>query len=212
MTHWKSYQLRRKHTSKALCTWSRFHQIDSFSMFKNQKLIKLVKESTDRICLTVPAHNLVATLHDDNSIEVNFNNSSYTIPVEKRSCNFGGFYYFFHCPQCDRRMRKLYCINGRYICRKCANLGYYSQRLSPSQRFGMMRQNTEKFLKERAGSLEQKPPWMKKHTFQKLRRKYVKYDEKRFYALNKEVSKLVWGLEYVGRRLSLLFEYARCVC
>lgn len=40
----------------------------------------------------------------------------------------------------------------------------------------------EKYLKNHAGALDRKPPWMKQHTFQKIRKKYLDYDEKRFYA------------------------------
>ena len=44
----------------------------------------------------------------------------------------------------------------------------------------------EDSIKRQGGSLEQKPPWMKKTTFQRLRIKYVKYDEKGFNECNKE--------------------------
>lgn len=188
MTHWGWYwKFKKKNKPKALCSSSQFDEIDSFKMFKNQELVGLVKESKDRICFMITQYDLIATLQDDNSLSVQFNNDSYVISVEKKSCNFGGSYYFFHCPQCQTRMRKLYCIQGKYLCRKCANLGYYSQRLRPSQRLAQMSYNVMDFLKSRAGSLTQKPPWMKKSTFQKLRIKYVKYDEKYFNAVNKEL-------------------------
>lgn len=188
MNHWGWYwRIKKQHKPKALCSRLIFSEIDSFNMFKNKELVRLVKESKDRICLIIPRYNLTATMQDDNSLIVNFDNGSYIIPVEKKACNYGGFYHFFHCPRCQARMRKLYCIEGAYLCRKCANLGYYSQRLRPSERCAEMSYNVMRYLKNQAGSLDQKPPWMTQREFQKLRRKFVKYDEKRFHQLNKEL-------------------------
>jgi hypothetical protein len=50
-----------------------------------------------------------------------------------------------------------------------------------------MRLRVKDFLKNRAGSLEKKPPRMHDSTFQKLRIKYVKYDEQQFNERNKEL-------------------------
>lgn len=50
-----------------------------------------------------------------------------------------------------------------------------------------MSRKVELFLEKRAGSLENKPPHMKKYTFQKQKIKYVKYDEMRFYSNNLEL-------------------------
>lgn len=58
---------------------------------------------------------------------------SYTIPIEKQQCNGCTF---FRCPDkdCNRRMRRLYYSYGHFFCRKCLNLGYRSQRISPFER------------------------------------------------------------------------------
>lgn len=194
MTHWGWYwKIKKQHKPKSLC--SCFMEIDSFSMFKNAELVRLVKESKDRISLMVPGYDLIATLQDNNSLDVRFKGGAYTIPVEQKPCYFGGFYYFFHCPACKARMRKLYCIQGVYLCRKCARLGYRSQRLRPSERCGYMMDKIEEKLKNSAGSLKQKPPWMGKGAFQKMRRLYVTYDEKKFMEIKKELF-LQHGFEY----------------
>lgn len=191
MTHWWWYwKIKKKHTPKELCSWLRFCELDSFDMFKTKELVRLVKESEDRVCLQVPKYDLVAILQDNDFISVTFNNGSYIIATEKKPCNFGGYYYFFHCPQCNLCMRKLYCIDGKYLCRKCANLGYYSQRLRPSERLARQRYKVEEHLTNYAGSLDRKPPRMKRHTFQKLRSKFVKYDEMQFNATRAEL--LLW--------------------
>ncbi|MDR3549989.1 MAG: hypothetical protein P4L31_01120 [Candidatus Babeliales bacterium] len=165
---------------KSLCSW--FDEIDSFNMFKYKEGLEWVKNSSDRICFEIFRYKLKARLMDDYSLQVSCDAGHYTISVEKKPCNFGGSYYFFHCPACKTRMRKLYCINGVYLCRKCANLGYHSQRLNPSLRCLYMGSKVKEFLKNRAGALDRKPPWQKQHTFQKLRKKYLDYDERHFYA------------------------------
>lgn len=189
MTHWSWYwKIKKNHIPKALCSWSKFCEIDSFNMFKRWELARLVKESKDRTCFTIPEYNLVAILQDNDSIVVNFGNGSYTIVTEKKACNFGGYYYFFCCPQCNSRMRKLYCLEGKYLCRKCANLGYYSQRLQSFNRCMYMQIKVKNFLKNCGGSLEQKPPWMKQYTFERLKKKYARYDERYDYELEKNFS------------------------
>ncbi len=184
------WHIKKKHKPRLSCEAFFLNAIDSFDMFKHPEAVQLVKESADKLSLSVPRYSLKAFLQDDDSLLVQYSGGMYLIPVEKKSCNYGGFYRFFHCPKCDKRMRKLYCIEGRYQCRKCANMAYYSQRLRPYARYNHMKFGVEECLQNRAGSLKQKPPWMKKYTFQKLRQKYVKYDELSFNALKKEL--LVW--------------------
>lgn len=186
--HWGWYwKVKKKHIAKPLCSWASFVEIDSFKMFKNKECVRLVKESVDRVSFTIPKYSLTATLQDDDSLSVTFQGGSYTIPVEQKPCHYGGFYYFFHCPACKARMRKLYCIQGRYLCRKCAHLGYSTQRLSPYWRCIYMGAKVKAKLENHAGSLEQKPPWMKEHTFQKLRRKYIRYDVRAYAAAKRDV-------------------------
>ncbi|MDR3549934.1 MAG: hypothetical protein P4L31_00845 [Candidatus Babeliales bacterium] len=165
---------------KKLCSW--FDEIDSFNMFKYKEGLEWVRNSADRICFEIFQYKLKARLMDDYSLDVSYDNGTYIITIEQKPCNFGGSYYFFHCPSCKVRMRKLYCVDGVYLCRKCANLGYYSQRLNPAERFQHMGMKIRDALNNRAGSLDRKPPWQKQHTFQKLRKKYLDYDEKRFYS------------------------------
>ena len=180
--YWK---VKKKHIAKGLCV--RFAEIDSFEMIKYKEGLEWVRSSKDRLCFQTFEHNLRATLMDDDSLSVSYDAGSYIIPVEKKPCNYGGFYRFFHCPQCDKRMRKLYLLEGKYLCRKCANLGYYSQRLRPSQRCLYMCVKVEDSLHNMAGSLDRKPPWKKQRTLQRLRKKYLDYSEKHFYAFRKEL-------------------------
>ena len=102
-------------------------------------------------------------------------------------------------------MRKLYCLKGKYQCRKCANLGYLTQRFRPEGRCLDMGMKIEKKLKNQGGSLSKRPVRMHCSTFKKLRKKYVVYDEKRFYAINKEIR--IW----YGSKSEEFIDYDYCL-
>lgn len=171
--------VRKTIVPKAFCSQA-LYILDSFTMFKNQQRVDLVRASDDRVSFTVPAYGLVAKLQDDNNFFVEYNQGSYLIRVEKKSTNFGGFYYFLYCVNCDGRYRKLYCIEGLYLCRNCAKCSYFSQRLNPYDRLIYMQNKIEGTLQNKGGSLERKPPWMKKRTYQKLKQKHEHYDRMYF--------------------------------
>jgi hypothetical protein len=188
MTHWGWYwKVKQKHRPKLLCEQFSLTEINSFDMFKNRELVDLVRSSDDRISFEMPRYNLRAVLMPDDSLSVTYDGGSYIIPVEKKPCNYGGFYYFFRCPQCNERMRKLYCAEGRFLCRKCLKLGYYSQRLRPSRRALVQSVNVKKRLSNKGGSLTEKPVRMWDRTFRGVKEQYLRYDERHFYETNKEL-------------------------
>jgi hypothetical protein len=188
MAHWGWYwKVKKQHKPRKSCTSFWLNEIDSFQMFKSKEAFQYMREHINKSFFEIPRYQLTMAMQKNECLRVQFSGGVYTIPIEKKSCNYGGFYRFFHCPACKRRMRKLYCMEGVYLCRKCANLAYYSQRLRPSERYASMSYKIADHLQNRGGSLEKKPPWMKRHTFQKLRIKYVKYDEKRSYAIDNEL-------------------------
>lgn len=200
MTHWGWYwKYKKRHRPKALCSWSSFNEIDSFAMFKNKQGLEWVRESPSKLLFEIfSPYKIKVMLLEDDSLQIECEKAVYKISVEKKPCNYGGYYRFFHCPHCDRRMRKLYCLQGIYLCRKCANLGYLTQRLRPDLRHFFMRAEIEKYLQKKAGSLKQKPPRMHHSTFKKMRKKYVDHDEKSFYAKHKEL-KDWYGLDPFDR-------------
>ncbi len=57
-------------------------------------------------------------------------NLDYEVFLTKTYPNFGGFRYWFRCPSCVKRVRKLYCAPGSryFLCRICQNLTYTSCR------------------------------------------------------------------------------------
>jgi hypothetical protein len=175
MTHWGWYwKIKRKHRSKRQC--SGLIAIDSFKLFKNKAGIE---SCLNKVAYEIPRYDLQAILLSDR-YQVTYNQGAYEIPIEKQPSNYGGYRYFLHCPQCDRRMRKLYCNAGKFLCRKCLNLCYYTQILKPSSRNFMMACSIEKILNEKGGDLTRKPTWMKQVAFERLRDRHFEYFHQKY--------------------------------
>ncbi len=179
MAHWGWYwKVKKKHKPKTVCSAFGLHEIDSFAMYNDYRQVEGVRTSESKRSLFIAEHNLNAYLQDDDSLLVKHSGKQYVIPVERKPCNFGGYYFFFHCPRCKKRMRKLYCLGGYYVCRKCGNLSYYSQRLRSVVRFRMAAREVEKQVRLRGGNIEfdEKPPRMHYKTFEKLKAKAKYFD------------------------------------
>ena len=186
MAHWGWYwKVKLKHNPKTLC--STLPSIDSFVLFKNntQRYFKI----PDYQLTAVPSNDCFPVTYGKNK------QHSYVIPFEKQSCNYGGFRYYFNCPLCKKRMRKLYFTHGVFLCRNCLNLGYPSQRKRTSIRNMSLTGKIEETLEIKGGSLDKKPKWMKRVTFERLRDKHSEYDAKWEDANHKEL--LEW---YPNRR------------
>ena len=175
MVHWGWYwKIKKKHQKKAFC--SSTTRLDSFKVFKHERF---KKTGTTRFWLT--GYPLEAKLNGDHfHVVYGRLKREYEIPVEKQACNYGGFRYFFHCPLCSKRMRFLYFAQGEFLCRKCLNLGYKTQRLRPTERFAFMCANIKKKVCNSGGNLSQgkKPPRMHKKTFKRLKDQADYYNAK----------------------------------
>lgn len=172
MAHWGWYwKIKLKHEPKKLC--SHFICLDSFQLFRNKILVQMCM---NQVAYEIPGYDFRATLKPDR-YSIEYVGGSYDIAIEKQPCNYGGYRYFLRCPKCDRRMRKLYCDGGCFLCRKCLNIGYYTQCLRPSARYIYMAIKVEELLKNRLGSIDHKPLWMRQKTFEKLRDRYWEYYE-----------------------------------
>ena len=58
---------------------------------------------------------------------------NYSIQLSKSACHYGGYRYWWLCPQCSKRVSVLYCA-GLYVCRHCINAPYGSQLQQPIDR------------------------------------------------------------------------------
>lgn len=68
-----------------------------------------------------------------------------TFNLTYTQCRFGGLKYFVQCPGkragnvCDRRVRKLYLIGGRWCCRTCGNLTYLASHQHDRRKDALLR-------------------------------------------------------------------------
>jgi hypothetical protein len=180
MTHWGWYwKVKRKHRAKNLCDNQTC--IDSFDLFNQNNFSGFTITSGEKEEVRGTLQGL--------QIIVSSDTMSYTIPIEKQACHFGGFRYFFRCPVsgCDRRMRKLYVYDCYFACRKCLNLGYLSQKVVSSRRFYLMGKKIKQRLENSGGNLYTKPKWMRSKTFNELQRKEASYQIKSEFALEDEI-------------------------
>lgn len=167
MTHWGWYwKIKQQHKPKQNC--ESYKYLDSFNLFKQDLNINTC--DTEDVILTYKEQQLIIEI-----TEGPLKKETYAIKVNKQPCNFGGFRFYFYCPICTKRMQKLYGLCGLYLCRKCLNLGYESQRMAPSLRY-LHRANVIKAkLKNLNGSIYTKPKWMRKKTYLYLRQTYWDY-------------------------------------
>lgn len=179
MTHWGWYwKVKRQYTPKTLC--SHLMCLDAFALFKitgfagfNFKLGE--KEFNAKL--------------EQSALVVTLESITYAIPWEKQSCHFGGFRYFFRCPgrSCKRRTRMLYGRCGVFLCRKCHNLGYYSQRQVKSFRLSTKKRKLEEKLEASGGNIYQKPKGMRWKAFNELNERIRVLDIESDFALEKEI-------------------------
>jgi hypothetical protein len=102
-----------------------------------------------------------------------------TIMLTFTPTNFKGRRAWFMCPQCDRRVGRLFwpVYDGwAFRCRHCWHLRYYTQRLTPEWR---AREQAEKIMKRLGGGsnlvLDQfpdKPKWLRWATYNRWFDKY----------------------------------------
>jgi len=87
------------------------------------------------------------------------------INVVRTPCNFGGARSWFQCPCCGERVAVLYVRGPRgYACRKCNQIAFASQSLSPLGR-NWRRQAK---LEARLGEDRERPPGMHQSTYERL--------------------------------------------
>lgn len=206
MTHWGWYwKVKRQHIPKTCCSSRNLAAIDSFKMLP--RWLKNASQLPEKKVFEISFYDLKAYIPDDRNLVIGLPEGSYTISIEKKSAHFGGYYYFFRCPRCDKRSRKLYCFAGQYLCRTCGNLGYYTQRLRPERRFRLKRYKIEERIKNLGGDLSfgEKPSYMHKKTFKRLKDQAKYYDARSGKALFKELRE--WHGKQVEPYLDGFFEY-----
>ena len=65
---------------------------------------------------------------------------NFMVPLDATPCRFGGFRYWFLCPECNKRVAIIHLPLSKKIfaCRECHNLTYESRRESRSALFKLV--------------------------------------------------------------------------
>lgn len=106
-----------------------------------------------------------------------WNHQQYEVSLEKTTCNFGGFRFWFHCPRCNKRVAMLYLVRGRFTCRHCYNFTYNSRNISRGKYFFVHKMADKE---EQAEKLYEGKRWQTQYKNEptKRYRKYVELREK----------------------------------
>ena len=99
------------------------------------------------------------------------------VPLTSLQCNFGGQRYWFECLNCNRRIGKLYYLNGKLACRHCHNLTYISKQIGKSKIYKIYRWKKTRCKIERLKEQIKRRQYAKKETKKslKLDRLYYSY-------------------------------------
>jgi hypothetical protein len=198
MAHWGWFwKIKKKHLSKTLC--SKLPSIDSFKFYKSNMIMGFTVQPVD--VKAEPYHD---------HLKISYRNQkkpAYIISVEKLPCNYGGYRYFFNCPLCKQRMRFLYFSEKSvFLCRKCLNLCYETQKLRPTKRYEHIAETIKAYMQTKKGDLYyKKPKSMHKHTYQMLKSKQFYYESKSHQALNNELRQ--WYGAKIEPYLDSFFDY-----
>jgi hypothetical protein len=95
----------------------------------------------------------------------------YMVDIEWTPCHLGGKRPWFQCPGCGKRAARLYCAAEIFKCRRCHNLVYATQRLTP---FGRTLRRAQRIRQKLGGSpniattFPKKPKRMRWFTYLRL--------------------------------------------
>lgn len=99
---------------------------------------------------------------------------SYSINLSKTACHYGGYRYWWLCPNCSKRVSVLYCAR-RYLCRHCIGANYSSQLQQPIDRIYSKLNDLRERLGWQVGIINgigSKPRYMHHRTYKRLVSEY----------------------------------------
>lgn len=106
--------------------------------------------------------------------------------IASMPCHFGGKRFFGVCPACQRWVTTLYLCKTFFACRTCFKMGYETQNDTFARRVRLKMKRVHEKLNLNEW---EKPKWMRKKTFERLRNEYFYLDEKEqlahFFSLRK---------------------------
>lgn len=112
----------------------------------------------------------------------------YTIALSRTAMHFGGYRYWFHCPETDKRVTTLYLEpkDGRFLSRYAIGALYPSQLETDYDRALAMR---KKYADKLRGAALVKPKGMHTSTYEKLLDKYKHYNGKAIQIMSERMER-----------------------
>jgi hypothetical protein len=91
---------------------------------------------------------------------------SYTVPLDRTPCRYGGSRPWFRCPWCCRRVAVVYGLSGDgyFGCRHCLRLAYMSEAESTLERLW----RRQRKLEARIGEDYERPKGMRTRTYDRI--------------------------------------------
>jgi len=123
----------------------------------------------------------------------------YSVRLDWTPCHFGGKRPWFVCPGCHRRAAKLYRLGRYFLCRRCQNLAYKSQREDRAGRLVRKADKIRTRLGGKPGMLNPFPPkpkGMHWRTYLQLRDEAAQLEMEAVAELRKKIARLErWTLK-----------------
>ncbi len=117
--------------------------------------------------------------------------------IDRTPCNYGGSRPWIICPSCGRRCAVVYfgAPGGRYACRRCVRVAYYSQSEDLMDRAWRKQRKIERKLASGAGDWNgwQKPKGMHLKTFDRLRQGIIECEQQKDFALVAFMNRMGWA-------------------
>lgn len=145
----------------------------------------------------------------DYSVTANGGNEtvSTALEVARLPCRYGGVRPLFFCPRCCRRSRFLYLRYGRFVCRRCTGLRYWTQTVGPMSRLDCAIRNLQRKLADPDEDVNDwdleyfpKPKWMRRRTHERLVERGLELVERRDAVWMEGATRLLNRLGWPGGR------------
>jgi hypothetical protein len=105
----------------------------------------------------------------------------------------------------SKEITEIFTLHSIFLCRKCLNLSYLSQRLRPTHRYSNMSKKIKEQIENKGGDLYKKPCGMQNTNYQKLRNKHFYYESKSNQATNQDLRE--WYGAKIEPYLDDFFDY-----
>ncbi len=110
----------------------------------------------------------------------------YTVTITYTNCNYGGRRPWFICPNCNKRVAKLYSDGPRFLCRHCYRLAYTSQKERAEFRLLHKVQDIRTRLGGSAATMDpfpDRPKGMHRRTYNRLQCEALLYESRMWAAM-----------------------------